>query len=329
MKALVTGATGFVGSHLAEALVRRGAEVTALVRSPGKAELLNQLGVRQVRGSLHDRIALLEAAQAQDVIFHVAGLVAARGAAEFRHGNREGTAQLLAAAREAAGGGLLPRFIYVSSMAAGGPAQRGQPLTGNEPARPVTAYGRSKLEGESVVRESTLPWTILRPPMVYGPRDTEVLKVFRLSRTGIVPVFGDGTQELSAVYGPDLAEALIASATADAAIGRTYYACHPEVFTSRAFVESVGRALRPERGGVRVFPLPAWLARGALTITGTAARLAGQATILTADKANEFFQPAWTGDPGLLMTETGWLPAHGLATGLAATAAWYRREGWL
>jgi nucleoside-diphosphate-sugar epimerase len=321
MKALVTGATGFVGSHLAEALLRRGAEVTALVRSPGKAALLNALGVRQVRGDLHSPEALRAATAGQDVIYHVAGLVAARDEADFLRGNREGTANLIEAI-----GGADPRLMLVSSMAAGGPAPRGRPLSGSEASAPVTMYGRSKLAGEELVRASRLPWTIVRPPMVYGPRDTEVLKVFRIARTGLIPVFGDGTQELSAVYGPDLAEALIAAAESDAALGKTYYACHPELFSSMEFVRAVGRSLEKS---VRVLTLPEWVARGALGVTGTAARLAGKATILTADKANEFFQPAWTGDPGPLMRDTGWRPAHDLTAGLAATAQWYRQSGWL
>jgi nucleoside-diphosphate-sugar epimerase len=321
MKALVTGATGFVGSHLAEALLRRGAEVTALVRSPGKATLLNELGVRQVRGDLHSADALRAATAGQDVIYHVAGLVAARDEAEFLKGNREGTANLLSSL-----GGARPRFVLVSSMAAGGPSPRGKPLSGSEPPSPVTMYGRSKLAGEAVVQASDLPWTIVRPPMVYGPRDTEVLKAFRIARSGLIPVFGDGSQELSAVYGPDLAEALISAAESDAAVGKIYYACHPELFSSMEFVRAVGSSLGKS---VRVLTLPEWVARGALGITGTAARLAGQATILTADKANEFFQPAWTGDPGPLMRDTGWRPAHNLAAGLAATAQWYRQTGWL
>ncbi len=211
-------------------------------------------------------------------------------------------------------------------MAAGGPASRTRPRTGNEPNAPVTMYGRSKLAGEEVVRRSGLRWTILRPPLVYGPRDTEILKVFRIARSSLVPVFGDGGQELSAVYGPDLAESLIAVARTDAAIGRTYYACHPERFTSAEFVRAVGRSLNRQ---VRILPLPAWVARSALGVTGALARLTGRRTILTADKANEFFQPAWTGDPSALIRDTGWQPGHDLASGLAATAEWYRQHGWL
>ncbi len=327
MKALVTGATGFVGGHLAETLRREGAEVTALVRSPAKAAALTALGVHTVRGDLQDRDALRAATRGQDVIFHVAGLVAARDEAEFLRGNRDGTANLLAAVEA---GETVPRFVLVSSMAAAGPAPRGRPLTGSEPPAPVTAYGRSKLAGELVIRGSAVPWVIVRPPMVYGPRDTEVLKVFRIARLGLAPVFGDGTQELSAVYGPDLAEALIAAATSDRTVGRTYYACHPEVITSAGFVRAVGAAWRgPEAAPVRILPLPEAVAQVALGVTGTAARLTGRATILTPDKAHEFFQPAWTGDPAPLAADTGWQARHDLATGLAATARWYRDQRWL
>ena len=322
MKVLVTGATGFVGSHLVEALRRRHAEVTALVRSTGKAHALESQGVRLVAGDLHDPAALERAAAGQDVIFHVAGLVAAMDEAEFLRVNREGTAGLL----EAADRSRVRRFVLVSSMAAGGPSAPGRPHTGDEPPRPVTAYGRSKLAAEELVRAGRVPWTILRPPMVYGPRDREVLKVFRLARLGIAPVFGEGTQELSAVHGADLAQAIISAALAERAVGRLYYACHPETFTSAAFVRSVGAALGRS---VRVLRLPRPLGSAALSVTGAAARLAGRPTILTPDKANEFFQAAWTGDPRPLAEETGWAPEFNLEGGLAHTYEWYRSAGWL
>lgn len=324
MKALVTGATGFVGSHLVEALVARGDEVTALVRSPRKAALLEQLNVRRVAGDMANADALRSAVSGQDVVYHVAGLVAARDEAEFLQANRDATANLLRAIGEAGGSG--PRLVLVSSMAAGGPAPRGMPLKGHEPPAPVTQYGRSKLAAEAVVRESEVPWTIVRPPMVYGPRDREVLKVFKIARTGFAPVFGDGTQELSAVYGPDLALALIAAGSSPGTIGKIYYACHPEIFQSGELIRKVGAVLGSK---VRVIPLPDWMARGALTITGFTARLTRQTTILTPDKANEFLQTAWTGDPQPLIDDSGWRPTHNLAKGIQETAAWYREQGWL
>jgi nucleoside-diphosphate-sugar epimerase len=278
--------------------------------------------VRLVVGDLHNRPALEAVTADQDIVFHVAGLVAARNAAEFNRANREGSANLV---RAAAGHGS-PRFILVSSMAAAGPSAPGRPHTGQEPPQPVTHYGRSKLAGEEEVRRSSLPWTILRPSMVYGPRDKEVLKVFKLARWGVAPVFGSGAQELSAVIGEDLARALVAAAVTDLAVGRTYYPCHPEIFTSRAFAQAAGQAVGRN---VATPGVPEWLARGLLSLTGAAARLANQATILNADKANEFFQPAWTGDPAALTQDTGWEAQHDLTSGVTLTAAWYRAAGWL
>ena len=322
MKALVTGGTGFVGGHLVEELVARGHEVTVLVRSPGKASRLRELSVREVSGDLHNLPALRTASAGQDIIYHVAGAVAARDEAAFRRANAEGTANLLAAASSEG----RPHFVLVSSMAAAGPAETGRPLTGTEPARPVTQYGRSKLAAEELVRSSSLPWTIIRPPAVYGPGDTEVLKIFRLARTGVAPVFGGGDQELSWVYAPDLARALTDAGTAPQAEGGTFYACHEEVVTSGGMVRLVAAAMGRQ---VRLVPLPAVLARAALTITGGVAALAGRTTILTADKANEFLQPAWTGDPRPLTAATGWRARHDLASGLAETYRWYRAAGWL
>jgi nucleoside-diphosphate-sugar epimerase len=268
MKVLVTGATGFVGSHLAEVLRSKGDEVTALVRSPSKASALDALGVRLIPGDLDDPGSLARAVEGQDVVFHVAGLVAARDEEEFLRVNRDGTASLAAAAARARVG----RLVYVSSMAAGGPTDKGRALTGNEPPRPVTAYGRSKLAGEKAVTEGPLPWVIMRPPTVYGPRDREVLKVFRMARWGVAPVFGDGSQELSAVHGADLAEALIAAGTATGTTGKVYYPCHPEVVTSAAFVHAVSGAMGRR---VRLVPVPHQLGRAMLGLTEASARLTG------------------------------------------------------
>ncbi|MEO7987173.1 MAG: NAD-dependent epimerase/dehydratase family protein [Gemmatimonadales bacterium] len=323
MKVLVTGATGFIGSHLVEALRRRGDEVTALARSLKKAEALRPLAVRVIPGDLDDIVALSKAVEGQDVIYHVAGVISARSEAEFMASNRGGTRNLVEATKVSGTG---PRFILVSSMAAGGPSPRGRPLKGEEPPKPVTRYGRSKLAAERVVEASDLPWTIVRPPMVYGPRDREVLKVFRLARLGLGPVFGDGTQELSAVHGADLADALIAAATTTRTSHKIYYACHAEVFTSTHFVRSIAGAMGKPIAVIRV---PLSVGRGVLAITETAARITGQTTILTTDKANEFFQTAWTGDPGPLTRDSGWTAAHDLTAGLAETWRWYRDAGWV
>jgi nucleoside-diphosphate-sugar epimerase len=323
VNALVTGGTGFVGGHLIDALRAAGARVTALVRSPEKAARLASLGVQLVPGDLNDPAALAEAVAEQDVIYHSAGLVAARDEAGFLAVNRDGTARIVAAAERT---GRRPRFVLISSLAAAGPVARGARRLGDEPPDPRTAYGRSKLAGEAVVRAAELPWTILRPPAVYGPRDAEFLRLFKAVRWRVVPVFGDGGQELSLVYVRDLAEALIAAGASPATTGKLYYPCHREVLTSTGLARAIGQAMGRQ---VRTIRLPRWVAGSALGVSSAAARLTGGTTLLTPDKANEFFAPAWTADPDALTSATGWRAKHSAAEGLAATLVWYREAGWL
>lgn len=323
MKALVTGATGFVGGHLVEALLEAGHQVTALVRNPAKGAALSERGVRLVAGDLHATRAIAEAAEGQDLVFHVAGATSALDAAGFHRANVEGTRHVV----EAAAAARVGRLVHVSSLAAAGPSERGRPLRGDETPRPVTAYGRSKLAAEEAVRAGRGEWAIVRPPMVYGPGDREFLRAFRAAhRFGLSPVFGSGAQELVAVFAPDLAEALVAVAVAGPTAGRTYAACHAERFTQLDLARKLGEAVGR---GVTIPRLPGALARPALFLTEAAARITGQPTLLTTDKANEFFAPAWTADPSPIARDAGWEAAHDLDAGLRRTAAWYRERGWL
>jgi len=162
--------------------------------------------------------------------------------------------------------------------------------------------------------------------MVYGPRDVEVLKLFKLARWGVAPVFGKGDQELSAIFGPDLAEALVAAGTSPNAVGKTYLPCHPEVFTSGAFARQIGAAAGRD---VLVLKVPEVIGRGLLAAIGGAAKLTGTASVLSSEKADEFFEAAWTGNPAELMADTGWQPRADIAAGLRETMAWYRAEGWI
>jgi nucleoside-diphosphate-sugar epimerase len=324
VKAFVTGGTGFVGAHLVQALRARGDTVTCLVRRPAKAETLGWTDVRLIRGDLDDAAALREGCAGADVIYHVAGRISARDLDEFMRANRDGTANLLEAAAQ--GGGPPGRFVLVSSLAAAGPTVPGKPVDETRPPAPVTPYGQSKLAAEVLVRGMARSWTIVRPPTVYGEWDREVLKIFKLARTGLAPVFGDGSQELSVIYAGDLAAALVAAATAPAAANRLYYAAHPSVTTSRELVRAIGRAVGREP---RVVPLPRLLVRGLLWTIGSIAHLAGQATLLSGDKAAEFLAPAWTCRSDALARDAAWRAETDLETGLRRTAAWYRKEGWL
>jgi nucleoside-diphosphate-sugar epimerase len=311
-----------VGTHLVRALRARGDAVTCLVRSPDRARALGWTDVRVVPGDLDSPAALRQGCDGADVVYHVAGRISARNLREFLSVNRDGTARVLDAARAALPG----RFVHVSTLAVGGPTVPGHPIDETRPPQPVTNYGRSKLAAETLVRASGIPWTIVRPPVVYGERDRETLRIFRLARAGWGPVMGDGTQELSVIYAGDLAQALIAAGTATATAGGVYYAAHPDVTTSTGLVQAVGAAVGRTP---RIVRLPAALARVALWTVGSLASLAGRATVLSADKADEFLAPAWTCLPDALTRDSGWRAATDLAAGLSRTTAWYRAEGWL
>ncbi len=324
MKALVTGATGFVGGHLVDQLLARDDEVTALVRSPRKADRLAERGVRLIVGDLADSGALAASVAGQDVVFHVAGLTGGPTEAGLMAANRDGTARLAEAARAGAPG---TRVVLVSSLAAAGPSRRGTPHASADERAPVTAYGRSKLASEDALRSSGVPFVIVRPPIVYGPRDRDGLHdVFRAARLGIGPVFGDGTMELSFIHAADLAAALRIAATHPGAAGATFYASHPEVVTTDALLDLIGRQYGRALRRIRI---PRWVAGAALTATGAWSRLTGRRTILYPDKIHELFQDAWTADPARFTAATDWRPEWNLERGLAHTAQWYRENGWL
>lgn len=327
MKAFVTGGTGFIGSHLVSHLLDQQFDVVCLARSRSKAKRVFADRIPElIIGDMENTEALEAGCSGTDVVFHLAGIIAARSEAEFFRTNAEATRKL---ARAAANQSSLSRILYVSSLAAAGPTRRGLVVSDPSASDPVTDYGRSKLAGEDALRGSTLPWTIVRPPAVYGPGDRELLRVFKLARLGIIPIFGDGSQELSLVHAKDLARAILAAAV-HGSRNTTYYPAHREIVTSRQLVETIFRAVkRRETGSPRLIKIPQGLGRLVLQVTGAAAKLTGQTTILSPDKGAEFFAPAWTCDPSKLADDTGWSAEYDAARGIAETTDWYRSQRWL
>jgi nucleoside-diphosphate-sugar epimerase len=320
-----------VGSHLVEALLQDQHEVTCLARDPVKAtRLFGQQAARVQPGDLSRVDALEAGCRGADVVFHAAGLVAARSRAEFYAVNRDATARLVEIARRVAG--ATTRFVYVSSLSAAGPTRRGRALTEDDPPHPVTNYGRSKLAGEDAVRSGGLPWTVVRPPAVYGPRDTETLRMYRVARWGIMPMYTHPHQELSFIYVQDLARALVAAAAPRCA-GRTYFATHSRAATARDAMAEIFAAVREATGKPprrpRFVSIPRPVVMSILWALETAARVVGRATVLSVNKGHEFLAEAWTCSPAALEQDTGWWAVTDFKHGVRRTAEWYAQHGWL
>lgn len=324
MKTLVTGATGFVGSHLVDRLVAEGVQVVCLVRTTSDPAWIAGTGAEIRRANWDDETVLADAMGGADVVVHAAGLTRGRTAGEYMAANAGVTARLVAAATRAGVG----RFVYISSLAAVGPNPTEIPMTESDLARPVDHYGRSKLAGEAVVLAAGGPMavTIVRPPAVYGPRDRNFLPLFRTARRwGVVPAIGGRDKLVSFVYAADLAEGIYRAGVAPAAAGQTYFigsGTHSMGDVAAAMAQALGRPLRI----VRV-PKPLALLAGEFGQLAWA--LTGRSRILSRRKIRDLLQPRWTCTWEKARRDLAYQPAFDLPAGMKQTADWYIREGWL
>jgi nucleoside-diphosphate-sugar epimerase len=321
--ALITGASGFVGGHLAERLSGEGWRVRALVRGSSDTARLRALGAELATGSLDDADAIAAAADGADTVFHLAARTTAPSAAEFHRANVEGTRNV---ARGAARAGTRPRrLVYLSSYAACGPSLNGRPRGMEETPAPLTAYGRTKLEGEAAAREAEaagVELLVLRSPSVYGPGDRAFLPVYRLAKRALAPIPTGPVRRLHMVYVHDLVLAL--ANAADAPPG-TYAVAEPVAHAYGELVDVIGRAVRG-RAPLHV-PIPA----AVLKVGGAVAeRLGGvlkTGGVFSREKADEMLAEGWVCD--LTGSERLLPKATTLAEGTAETARWYRDQGWI
>lgn len=301
MKLALTGATGFVGSHLVDAALAGGHQVVALARR----EQPPRQGVAWVDGDLHDRAALERLVDDAQAVIHVAGVISGQTAAAFDKGNVEGTLTMLAAAT--AGG--VRRFVHVSSLAA------------REPT--LSLYGASKRRAEELVMSSGLDWAIVRPPAVYGPGDKETLELFRMARLGLMVMPPKG--RVSVIHADDLARLLLALAAPDAPSNLLVEPDdgRPGGWTHREFARALGQAVgnRPA-----IVSSPGMLLRLAARADQLFRR---ERAKLTVDRAAYFSHRNWVVEPKRAAPPDLWKPAIETHLGLKETAEWYRMEGWL
>lgn len=326
MKVLVTGGSGFLGSHVAEQLGAAGHSVVALVRKSSNRKFLATLkNVELAEGSVEDRKGIDAAMKGVDAVVHSAGLVKARSAAEFEATNTQGTINLLESAIENAPS--LKRFVHVSTLEACGPSFDGKPVPWDQ-ERPVTAYGRSKLAAEKAVlaRKDKLPVVILRPGAIYGPRDVELFEAFKAVRNRQYPVIGDGTMLGCYTYGPDCAKACIAAIEAEIPSGSVYFVDDGEPMTmSRAMGELVPEAVG-RRPLVR-FGLPFPVLRLAARGVETYGKLRNKPVMLTREKV-AMLRHHWVCDSSRTREDLKWSPSVTFLDGARLTAQWYAENGW-
>jgi nucleoside-diphosphate-sugar epimerase len=320
---LVTGGTGFIGSHLVDRLVAEGRPVRCLVRRPHAASLPRAVELAQ--GDLENGSGLAEALRGVDTVIHLAGVTKARTVADYDRGNAIATANLLRAAGHVDSVG---RFVHVSSLAAAGPSPADRPLTEADAPRPVSHYGRSKLAGEQAVRQSPLAEkiVIVRPPVVYGPRDRDVLQMLRTVARGWMAQIGAAPRRFSHIYVGDLVDGLIAAADRASAGGQIFYLANATPVSWDEFGNAAARLMGRE---LRTVAIP----ESAAYVLGMCAewwtRLSGKPGILSRDKVREACCAGWVCDPGRARREFGFCASTGLEEGLRRTLDWYKEAGWL
>lgn len=302
--AALTGSTGFIGSALARRLQAAGWQVRALLRPNSNKVRLNDIPIQQVEGSLEDSDSLRRLVSGADAVIHCAGAVRGAWPAHFDRVNARGVESLVRVAAEQQ---PLPRFLLISSLAA------------REPD--LSPYAASKREGERLMALAAgrMPWTVLRPPAVYGPGDRELLPLFRWMRRGIAPLPGPASARFSLLYVEDLAEAVAEL------LNCRYDQCavfelHDGKDRGYTWSEVIDMATRLRAGRVIRIPVPGLdlLARANLT----AARMLGYAPILTPGKVRELRHLDWVCDNTALNSATGWTPRIPLEEGLRRTLDW-------
>ena len=323
--ALITGANGFAGSLLAAELLKRGFKVSCLVRSTANLRWLKGLDVSVINGEITNKESLKGKLKGINYVFHCAGAKQGRDWDDFAKVNVCGTGNLIETALAEAPD--LKRFVYLSSMAAMGPSCGSEPSSEAGICNPLTFYGTSKLKGEEEVlkRKNLLPVVILRPPAIYGPRDEDMLAMFKAVKFRVKPFFGLKEKYLNLCYIDDLIQGCVLSAQVPVKSGSVYIVADENIHSWEDVYAEMSLALNVKALKLKI---PVGLILTSALISELVAKGSGKSTMFTRQKVREM-NGNWACDINKAKTELGFKPEYGIKKGIRLTAEWYVKNGWL
>jgi dihydroflavonol-4-reductase len=326
MKVLVTGGTGFIGSHLIERLLDRGYEVRCIAKEAMNASILEARGCHVVIGDLNKPKSWEKLLDGVDTVYHVAGVTRCKKPAEYYEGNYLATQQVVESCMSVAPG--IRHFVYVSSQAAVGPSLDGLPVGEEAPYHPVSHYGKSKMLGELVVLRAAgkLPVTIVRPSVVYGPRERDMYDYIRTIKHGLRLLIGFHDKLVSLIHVGDLVNGIILAGESLISAGEKYFLGSEEYYSIRQVGATIARVVDRHPLSVRLPHSLVWSVGAVSTAIGKVSR---QEVFFNLEKAREVVQPAWTCSVEKAMNQLGFHQQMSLDEGMRQTYQWYRENGWL
>lgn len=323
MRILITGSTGFIGLNLIKRLYEDGHNISVIIRNPAKSHLVEKHADRILIGDLTEPESIENAIVDMDACYHLSGLTKSADINNFYKNNYLASVNLIKEIQKSSC--AIKHFIMLSSLAASRPDASAEGVNEKCPPRPVSSYGQSKLLAELYLAKTDLPYTIIRPPIVYGPYDRDVLSFFKMADKGIMPVFG-AKKRYSLIYVQDLVESLVKVLGNPAVYGRTYNVGEMKSYTMEEIVKTIS-----ESAGKKPFiiPVPEFMLYLIAPLYEFIARITGISPILTRDKLLEIIQDGWVSDSRLIEKEAGFSAEFSLDRGTKTAYNWYKENKWL